>query len=156
MDSCHCVEGVLEGKFILCKRREECRKVLSKGLIRRSCRLDNWTKWWQYVKGFVCLWETVGTGWSSGLRSDVLVRGSCSSFLNLVASEKIADKQSMYLLFLMRTTPFPLSGFRMAYFSRRVFSILMCLLSSDIFRSSKSRKLQASALIEFLIFCCLM
>ena len=75
MDSCHCVEGVLEGKFILCKRREECRKVLSKGLIRRSCRVDNWTKWWQYVKGIVCLWETVGTGWSSGLRSDVLVRG---------------------------------------------------------------------------------
>ena len=73
-----------------------------------------------------------------------------------MASEKIADKQSMYSLFLMRTTPFPLSGFRMAYFSRRVFSILMCLLSSDIFRASKSRKLQASALIEFLIFCCLM
>ena len=41
-----------------------------------------------------------------------------------MASEKIADKQSMYSLFLMRTTPFPLSGFRMAYFSRRVFSIL--------------------------------
>ena len=35
MDSCHCVEGVLEGKFILCKRREACRKVRSKGLIRR-------------------------------------------------------------------------------------------------------------------------
>ena len=54
---------------------------------------------------------------------------------------------------MISTIPFPLSGLKIAYFKLSCLSNLICLWSVLSCLSSKVKRLQAQALMEFLIFC---